>query len=496
MRKFVFHTLLMLCVIVCLTACVPVSTDGLGTPGNMDQFQYAGSLWDTMGYNFNLPDESPDNSAVDTYINWYMSHPACLQYLAMQAKPYLYYVYQQVQMRGLPAELALLPMIESAYNPFAYSDAGAEGLWQMMPGTASGFGLKLNWWYDGRRDIVASTKSALDYLAYLGRFFHGDWLLAIAAYDTGEGVVNKAIKYNLKHGRPTDFWDLPLPHETQRYVPRVLAIATIIANPYEYPINLPEIKNKPYLAKVNVGSQIDLANAARLADVSLEELSMLNPGFNQWATAPNGPHFLLLPINKVRLFKKRLAALPLSKRITWHRYKVKTGDNLTHLAKHFKVTTTLIKHVNHLRDNTLRIGETLLIPSSLNRLTKIVSHSKKRYLYYTSYHIPQIHIITHTVKKGDTLSAISKKYHVTPRQVRFWNGIKSNKDLKVGKKLIVWPSKKHYGSFMVHHKIRKGDTLARIAHNNHITITALKKANHMTTNFIKPGKLLIIPQKH
>jgi len=491
-----FKISIIICIFAALVACSAVpQTDGLGDPAQINQYQYASNIWDTLGSNFDLPDETPENPAVRQQINWYMSHPKYLQKIAEQSKPYLYYIYQQVKIQGLPAEFALLPMVESSYDPFAYSRVGASGLWQMMPGTASGFGLKVDWWYDGRRDIVASTNSALTYLAYLGEFFHGDWLLAAAAYDTGEGTVNNAIERNAKLGKPTDFWHLALSKETESYVPKLLALATIIKHPYEYPIDLPFVKNAPYLAEVNVGSQIDLARAAKMANMSLGQLAVLNPGYNRWATDPNGPHQLLLPIDKAKLFEDKLAMIPKKDLVTWKRYKVKSGDTIGGIAEKFKTSISLIQEVNQMKNNSIHLGHTILIPTSANHITNIVLKSERD--YFTNNHgLPEINITNYIVKKGDTLDSISKKYHVTPRDIRFWNGLRPDHQLAIGEKFIIWPPHQEHHFYKrptFDYTVKSGDTLIRIAERYHTSSKEIMQINHMHKSFLSLGQTLTIP---
>ena len=216
--------------------------------------------------------------SVPRQIAWYKKHPEYIRKLSENARPYMYYVYHEVKKRGMPAEIALVPMIESGYDPYAYSHAGAAGLWQMMPTTAAGFGLHLNWWYDGRRDIYASTTAALDYLEYLHNFFHGDWLDALAAYDSGEGHVLSRIRYNAHHHRDTHFWALKLPRETRRYIPKLLALSQIIEHPRQYHVYLPPIPNKPYFSRITTPGQIDLNVAAKHAEIDINKIYELNPG--------------------------------------------------------------------------------------------------------------------------------------------------------------------------------------------------------------------------
>jgi len=238
----------------------------------------------------------PDNARIAKHRKWFLEHPQHLKTISKRAEPFLYLIVEELERRNLPLELALLPVVESAFDPFAYSHGSASGMWQFVPGTAKRFGLEQNWWYDGRRDVLASTSAALTYMEYLNRRFKGDWLHALASYNSGEGRVERSIKRNQRASLPTDFWSLSLPKETEAYVPKLLALADILQNPEKYNVTLPVIDNEPAIQQVDVNSQIDLALAADLAGMDVAQLQRLNPGFNQWATAPDGPHTLLIPM--------------------------------------------------------------------------------------------------------------------------------------------------------------------------------------------------------
>lgn len=498
--KNILRILIVFCAALILSACNSVfngTQNGLGNPGNPPVHHfYTRNIWDAMSSDFSLPSETPENPAVREKINWYISNQAYLKEIAKQAQPYLYYIYQQVKKRHLPAELALLPMVESNYDPFAYSKVGASGLWQMMPGTASGFGIKVDWWYDGRRDIIASTNAALDYLSYLGNFFHGEWLQAIAAYDTGEGTVMQAIERNAKAGKSTRFWDLPLPQETKRYVPKLLALATIIKYQSEYDVQLPNIPNQPYLASVNVDSQIDLSRAAQMANMSLEKLAQLNPGFNRWATDPDLPTYLLLPIDKAAEFQRKLADTPTKERVTWIRHTVKSGDNLITIAKKYQTKPQLIKSVNKLKNNRLSIGQTLLIPIATSHLTHIVLNSEQHYFSSLHRKLPEIHLTNYVVQSGDTLDHIAKRFHVTVRDIRFWNGVKANQYIPVGKILIIWPPKSFYAkprALYTTYRVKPGDSLIEIAKAYHTSTSTIKQINKIKNNMIRVGQKLKMP---
>ncbi|HED17058.1 MAG TPA: lytic transglycosylase, partial [Gammaproteobacteria bacterium] len=268
----------------------------------------AQDLWARLRSGYRLPDA--DHKRVGSHLQWYVKHPEYLNRVIDRAEPFMYFILDEIDKRNMPAEIALLPIVESAFQPFAYSHGRAAGIWQFIPGTGRMYGLKQDWWYDGRRDVIAATHAALDYLNALNKHFKGDWLLALAAYNSGQGTVDKAIRYNRKRKRPTDFWHLRLPKETRGYVPRLLAISNVFADPDQHGLQLRSLENKPQILIVSTGSQLDLALAADMAGIDLERLYKLNPGYNRWATDPAGPHQLVLPIANVEPFNIALASLP------------------------------------------------------------------------------------------------------------------------------------------------------------------------------------------
>jgi peptidoglycan lytic transglycosylase D len=449
------------------------------------------SLWRALSDDFHLPSarRQPD---VRREIAWLARHPTYINKLANNARPYLYYVYHETKRRGLPAEVALLPMIESAYDPFAYSRAGAAGLWQIMPGTATGFGIKQNWWYDGRRDVVASTNAALNYLTYLHSFFNGKWMLAMAAYDSGEGRVQQSVNENRARHRRTDFWSLNLPRETQAYVPRLLALVEIIKHPHRYGVRLPALPDRPYFKKIKIGFQIDLAKAAKLAKIPLSKLYMLNPGYNRWATSPTGPYQLLLPINAVTRFETRLAKLPKHHRVSWQRHIVKHGDNLSLIAARYHSKVHLIKSVNKLKGNTIHAGRVLLIPASSKHAPRRHHGNKKRYAAIHAHHAGPTKYM-HVVKAGDSFWKIEKLYKVKAQAIRFWNHLKYNDDLSVGQALIIWsrvkhlPPQKHWETY----RIKFGDTLIAIAKRFHVSVKQIKHWNkNARKSYLRAGEKL------
>lgn len=319
-------------------------------------------------------------------IRWLISHPSYINKVSSQSEPYIYHVLGEIKKRKLPGELALLPMIESAYDPFAYSGAGAAGIWQLMPRTGSDLGLKQDWWFDGRRSIGPSTDAALNYLVYLNKYFSGNWILAIAAYDSGEGTISRALKSTARNGRKVQFWNLPVPRETKVYIPRLLALAEIINNPKRYKISLPNIPYLPYFEEVNIGSQIDLNHAAKLAGISYKELIKLNPGYNRWTTAPYKPFKLLIPAEKVERFNLNLSNIPEDKRVNWTKHQVKRGDSLDAIAKRYHTTVNLIKQLNQLTSNKVQLNQSLLIPSSKNSPVAAKIPPQEKNLLLNSWH--------------------------------------------------------------------------------------------------------------
>ncbi len=257
-------------------------------------------LWMRLRGGYGL-DLSIENDRIRVQREWYARHPEYFTRVTTRSERYLHYIVEQAEARDMPLELALLPIVESAFDPFAYSHARAAGPWQFIPSTGDYFGMQRTWWEDQRRDILKSTNAALDYLQQLSNRFEGDWLLALASYNAGGGTVSRAIRRNKEAGKPTDFWNLNLPRETTAYVPKLLAIAQIVGDPQAYGVPLHPIANEPYFATVKTGGQIDLAQAARLADISVEELYLLNPSYNRWATSPDGPFRLLVPVDRAKI---------------------------------------------------------------------------------------------------------------------------------------------------------------------------------------------------
>jgi membrane-bound lytic murein transglycosylase D len=442
--------------------------------------------------------EFEDNKRIAAQRNWYLKHPNYMKRVAMRAKPFLHLIVEKMEQQNMPLDLVLLPIVESAFDPFAYSHGRAAGMWQFIPSTGKRFGMKQTWWYDGRRDVMASTQGAIDYLNYLVKMFDGNWLHALAAYNSGEGRVQRAIRKNKKAGKTTDFWALDLPKETRAYVPKLLALADILGNSDEYNFEWPEINNMPLTQEVMVGSQIDLALAAEMAGLTLKELHALNPGYNRWATDPNGPYNLLLPIDKVDKFSNELAQTDSSQRLNWVRHKVKGGDSLLKLAKKYHTTTDIISKVNELKSNVIIAGEYLIIPVALKSLDSY-SLSQDQRLVKTQSKKSGAYKLSHTVKSGDTFWDLSREYKVNLRQLAKWNGMAPTDTLRPGKKLVVWvdnvsnDQRKDAVMRTLTYTVRNGDSLARIAGRFNVKVSDLQKWNQSKLKkYLQPGQKLKI----
>ncbi|HEY3515832.1 MAG TPA: transglycosylase SLT domain-containing protein, partial [Gammaproteobacteria bacterium] len=355
--------------------------------------------------------EIKEDPAIERERAWYARNQSYLDRVFTRGDLYLYHIVGELEARGMPAELALLPIVESAFDPFAYSHGRASGLWQIIPGTGKRLGLAQNWWFDGRRDVLDSTRAALDYLEELNKQFDGDWLLAVAGYNSGEGNVARALKKAAAAGKPQDFWGIKnyLPAETRTYVPRLLAIADLVGNPETFGITLPEITNEQRFAVVDTGGQIDMALAAELAGIETDALYALNPGVNRWATDPDGPHRLLLPMAQAPEFTTALAALGERERVQWTRHRVKSGETVGGIAERYQTTPAVLRQINGFRGNTIRAGDYLMIPTATQSLTTYTQSADARAARQQS--APRSgERRTHVVQSGDSLWSISQEY--------------------------------------------------------------------------------------
>ncbi len=394
-------------------------------------------LWERIRSDLSF--EKLDKKQVDRALDEYRSQPNYLSNMSEGSSLYLYYIVDEVQKRDMPMEIALVPLVESGLNPFTRSPSSAAGLWQITAETGANLGLERTAWFDGRRSIHDSTAVALDYLEKLHRAFDGDWLLALAAYNAGEGRVARARQSNLDKGLPTDFWSLDLPAETRRFVPRILALSQIVAEPQTHDVNLPPVENAPAFEVAAIDGQIDLAHAAELADISLETLQDLNPGQLRSATAPGQSQELLVPFGTGARMEAELAQLSAEEQKRWRTYIIKRGDTLSGIARQFHIDLGLLRRVNGIAGSNIGAGKRLIIPGSdwaegLS-ITAGPQGAAKREVKEPVKVPEQGQMTPYKVQRGDSLYAIAGKFKVSVDDIVSWNSLDRGKHLQPGQTL-------------------------------------------------------------
>ena len=495
-------------------------------------------LWQRIKNGYGMPDST--SSLTQKHEQWYSSRPDYVKRMVERSQRYLFHVVEEVEKRGMPTEIALLPMIESAYNPNAYSTSRASGIWQFVPSTGKYFGLKQNWWFDNRRNITFATDAALNYLQKLHAMF-GAWDLALAAYNAGEGTIARAIERNRRLGLPTDYESLNLPPETRNYVPKLQAVKNLMTNPANYGLNIQTIANTPYFAKVTAPAQMDAHLAAKLAEISDEEFLALNPSYNRPViTSENKNLELLLPILSAQTFRTNLENYnkPL---VSWKTYFAKRGERLEKIADKFGIHVSKLRDVNDLSAHTkMKKTSTILVPNGnsgdfrsgsmvyakgADNSTEITSAPNIEHdsanidiannkFSQTNLNLAETEAsdenepiseqsVTHKVKKGEVMASIAKRYGVSVKQIMAANALKSNR-VKAGQILEIKTAavKKTTNRNNVEKNtkkkqtyiVKRGDTLHSIAEKFDVAVADLKRWNKKNSNNIQPGnKLTIMP---
>ena len=433
-------------------------------------------LWDVIRENSNFQ-YSADRSEIQKALKIYQNNQYLVDRLSKNGQRYLYHMVDETLKRDMPVELALLPFVESQFDPYAQSPAGASGIWQFILSTAREQGLKRNWWYDGRRDIIASTNSALNYLDSMHRKTN-DWMLAIASFNVGPARIQREVKKNKNQGKQTDFWSLKLPKETSKYLPRLLALLEVIKNPEDYNVDFPFLPNRPYFRVIDIPSQVDLMQVANISGLSIEAVYELNPGFNQWATDPNGPFYLLLPIG----IEIKLNSMSEEELVKWDKYVVKKGDTLTSISKKYMISQALLKEINNLDDDLIFENEELTVPRGPEWL--------KDYL-----NKPDIYFVS----KGDTLWSIAKKYGVQVSDLIVWNDLSTERFLQINQQINIYPKyfvpkkKKKVNLNDLTYPVKRGDTISKIAKKFGVTGDMIVQWNELKNpEIIYPGQVLDI----
>ena len=438
-------------------------------------------IWERIRLELSLTIPKDQIAATSLYRERLYSNQTAVNRISKSGQRYLFHTLTRAQELGLPVELALLPFVESEFDPYAKSVDGATGIWQFMPATGKEWGLKSNWWYDGKKDVLASTEAALQFLTYLNEKFDGDWLLAMAAYNTGPTRVNRAIRKNKREDRPVRFWDLNLPKETTAYVPKLLVLCELIKDPKAFDVNLPSIANRPYFERVKIPGQLDLMQAADLAGLKPETIYELNPGFNQWATDPSGPHYLLLPIGVSDRFMTQLESLDQNDLVRWDRYKIRRGDNLYKIASRYKIEVAVLMEINGLASDLIIAGKEIMVP----RGSAWAGKQNPR---------EQVYVVI----GGDSLWNISKKFKVSIEDVVLWNDLDIEVPLQINQEIKIFSRYERIRQELpsrdlrtMLYPVKSGDTISRIASKFEITSKDIQEWNEIEdVSKIFPGQVL------
>jgi len=435
------------------------------------------NVWDRIKDVNSLKEESLDEKTLQ-YVNAYLSNPVQLDKLLEKGRYFIYFVLEELERYRLPPELALLPYIESNYDPFSISSSGAMGIWQFMPATARIYGLKDTWWYEQRHDPLESSKAAVKYLAYLHNRFNKEITYTLAAYNGGPTLLEKRIKLNRKAGKPTDYKNLKLPKQTQEYVPKFKAILAIVLNAEKYGINLPDFPNKQVLGTIELDGQVEILAFSEFAGLKPEFVYKLNAGYTKWASPPGDKTTFNIPIELEAILNLKKNKFIQTNQINWVTHTVSKGDSLWKIAEEFDTEVNVLKKVNYLSSNVLSLDQELLIPLSNDQNQTFIPY--------------QAHIIS----EGDTLWNLGIQYNISPAEIAKTNGLRIDSPLRIGKELNIG-DKNIYRTInskkrTILYSVKQGDSLYRIADIFNIEISDIKKINALPNNEIKPGQVLKI----
>lgn len=454
-------------------------------------------IWPRLIDRFSIS-SCPDDSRAKRWANWYADNPDYMQRVLIRARPWMHLIAGEIERRDLPGELALLPVVESAFDPFAYSHGRAAGPWQFLSGTARDFGITINDWYDGRRDFVAATGAALDYLQYLSDLFDGDWGLALAAYNAGQGRVGRAIRRNAARGLGTEWHELPLPRETLGYVPKLKGLGCLFRDPANYAFVRPALPDVPQVATVELDGPVDVVALAMQTGLDLTELVTLNAGLNRHMTPPTGPAYLVVPLAEADRVAAAIQNLPEPPPLQYRQIRIQRGDSLSVLARRHGTTVDALKRTNNLSGHRLIAGQTLELPGKVVE-TAPDGDAEYQRVYREMAALQQKLLPTdrfiHRVRSGESLWVIARRYGISVGDLQRMNGLGPRTLIRPGQRLVIETDRavRSPAASNQRYVVRQGDSLWLISRRQRVGLNELMRWNGLDSDSVlRPGQELII----
>jgi membrane-bound lytic murein transglycosylase D len=450
-------------------------------------------LWQRLVDRFEFS-SCPDGSRASQWAAWFGERHDYLDRVMTRAHPWLHDIAEQIESRDLPGELALVPIVESAYDPFAYSHGQASGAWQFVAATGREYGLEINEHYDGRRDLHSATRAALDYLETLNQRFDGDWNLALAAYNGGQGRVARAIRRNRSRDRSTHWADLRLPRETLAYVPKVNGLGCLFREPERYGWQRPQWQDRAQIARVSLDGPIDIVQLSVQAELDLTELVALNAGLNGHLTSPTGPHHIIVPVEAAERVEAAVPELDATTALAWREIIVQRGDTLSGLALRHDTSIQALTEANGLsRDSLLRIGQVLRISDGVRPPESSPFADRYAELAQLQQRLLPSRRFRHVVRPGESLWVIARNYSVGVDDIQRWNRLGSSSLIRPGQRLMIEMDGPAGPSPVVSYTVRRGDSLWLIARRHQVSMRDLMRWNDLDeSSILRPGQTLTI----